>query len=808
MAEMLAVRPQDGLGLTNARAQELLDAHGPNELVLRRSVGITTIVFRQLSDPVVLVLLVAAGITAAMRDWPDTAVIALVVLLNTALGATQELRSEKAIAALAELTAPRATVIRDGDVVDIPAMQVVPGDLLELRAGDIVPADARILPGLSLSLDEAMLTGESMPRLAGGDEPIFAGTVVVRGHSRALVDATGRGTALGAIAGSLSGKPRVLTPLQRQLAGLGRWLAVAAAVAAVAVAVLNLAAGRGWETSLILALSLAVAAIPESLPAVVTLSLALAARRMAARGVLARNLAAVEALGSVTVLACDKTGTLTEGRMTVAELWVPAADAAGRHALLRAAVLCNDACQGPAGSPGPTDDPVEVALVEAARTAGVDLLGVRAATPRISETPFDAESAMMSTTHLLDDGSTVSYEKGSPEALLSPARSGGAADPAVLAQVHRLAADGHRLLAVSCRTASTAQLLGLVALADPVRPGAAAMIAGFRRAGVRPVMITGDHPLTATAVARQVGIIERAGDLTVLPADFEHDPAAVHGKAAVYARTRPHQKTAIVNGLRECRAIVAMTGDGVNDAPALRAADLGVAVGRGTEVAKQAADVVLTDDDLGVMVLGIAEGRRISDNIGRFLRYGLSGGVAEVLVMLLGPAIGIPVPLQAGQILWINLLTHGLPGVAMGAEEAEPDVLTRGPRPVRQPLVTSSMLGQIGILASLIAGVSLVAARYASHSPQSVIFFALITAQLALAIALRPVRWDRLASNWPLTISVLLNLGLALAALYWHPLQVLLRTGPLSLAEYLVAVAGGVLIAVAARILGPRVTRR
>jgi len=783
------------LGHTSAEAEQLLRTHGANQLVLHRPVRLSSTVGRQLSDAVVLVLLVAAGITAAMRDWPDTAVIALVILLNTALGSAQELRSARAIAALAELTAPRAAVIRDGAVHDLPAGQVVPGDLIELRAGDIVPADARMLAGPSLSLDEAMLTGESVPRAAGAGEQIFAGTVAVRGHGRAVVTATGRATALGGIAGALSGQAPVRTPLQRQLAGLGHRLAIGAAGAAAAVALLNVLVGHGFETSLLLGLSLAVAAIPESLPAVVTLSLALAAHRMTARGVLARNLAAVEALGSVTVLACDKTGTLTEGRMAVAELWTPSDGVAARRSLLQAAVLCNDACVD--GRPAVTDDPVEVALVVAARAEGLDPATVRAAAPRIAEIPFDAEAAMMSTTHVLADGCTVSYLKGSPEALLPQLSSSD--ETAVGAAIARFTETGHRLLAVASRAGTRARLLGLIALTDPVRPAAAAMIAGFRRAGVRPVMITGDHPLTATAVARAVGIARSDSDRTVLAADSEQQPAV---EAAVYARTRPHQKTAIVSGLRDRSAIVAMTGDGVNDAPALRAADLGVAMGRGTEVAKQAADVVLTDDDLGSMVLGIGEGRRVADNIDRFLRYALSGGVAEVLVMLLGPAIGITIPLQAGQILWVNLLTHGLPGVAMGTEQAAPDVLTRGPRPAGQPLLTRPMLRQLAVLATGIAAVSLVAGRLVDSAPQSAIFLCLIVAQLSVGLALRPVRLTRLAGNLPITSAVLLNLGLALAALYWHPLQLLLRTEPLGPTALLLAAAGGLAIGLLARGIG------
>jgi Ca2+-transporting ATPase len=478
--------------------------------------------------------------------------------------------------------------------------------------------------------------------------------------------------------------------------------------------------------------------------------------------------------------------------MTVAELWTPSDGTAARRALLEAAVLCNDAC---ADGPAATDDPVEVALVAAARAEGIDPATVRAIAPRIAEIPFDAEAAMMSTTHAFADGGTVSYLKGSPEALLPQLSPPD--EHAVRTTIARFTDAGHRLLAVASRAAGERRLLGLIALTDPVRPAAAEMIAGFRRAGVRPVMITGDHPGTATAVARAVGIVGSDSDLVVLATGHEQEPAAV------YARTRPHQKTAIVNGLRDRCAVVAMTGDGVNDAPALHAADLGVAMGRGTEVAKQAADVVLTDDDLGSMVLGIGEGRRVADNIGRFLRYGLSGGVAEVLVMLLGPAIGIAIPLQAGQILWVNLLTHGLPGVAMGTEQAAPDVLSRGPRPAGQPLLTRSMLRQLAVFGSGIAAVSLAAGLLVDSAPQSAIFLTLITAQLALALALRPVRTARLAGNLSISSAVLVNLGLALAALYWHPLQLLLRTEPLSPPALLMTAAAGLLIGLLARGLGP-----
>lgn len=765
----LDAEPSTALGgLSAAEARRRLLAGGRNELQPHPTLSLLRSIWHQLRDTVILVLLAAAALTAAVGDVTDTAVILAVVVLNSTLGVVQELRSARAVTALARITAPRATVIRDGNAQEIDAAEVVTGDLVRLAAGDIVPADGVLQTASALQLDEAALTGESVPVSRCADERVYAGTVVTRGRADALVTATGTATEVGGIARSVSRTAAVATPVQRQLTALGRRLAAAVAVVAVVVAVLNVAGGRSLETSAVLAISLAVAAIPESLPAVVSVALAMAARRMSGRGVLVRSLPVVEALGSVTVLATDKTGTLTEGRLVVDTIWTPTDDAASRRQLLEAGALCNDA------TGGARDDPLETALVDAATAHGVDVARLRAAWPRLAEQPFDAALARMSTTHASPDGGAVEFGKGSPEALLRDR-------PEARAVAERLAATGQRVLAVTRRVGDNTALLGVIGFRDPPRGNAAEAVRAFARAGVRTVMITGDHPATARAVATAVGL----------------DPAAV------FARVRPEDKRRLVTELREHGEIVAMTGDGVNDAPALRAADVGISMGRrATEVARQAAGLVLTTDDLSAMVPAIAEGRRVYDNLRRFLHYALSGGLAEVLVMLAGALTGFPVPLQAGQLLWVNLLTHGLPGVAIGNEPAAADALSRPPRSPRDRLLDGPLGSRVLLLGSVIGGGCLAVGAVVRDwgGPwQSAIFLTLGVAQLAVALALRPkgFRWT---ANPALAASVGLSAALMATAIGWAPLRELLHTRPLGPREVMLACAAAAIAAVVARL--------
>ncbi|MEV6210210.1 cation-translocating P-type ATPase [Kitasatospora sp. NPDC051914] len=828
-------------GLTHEQAERLLTEHGPNEVTPPPGPSLWSRVAAQLRDPLILVLLAATVLTLATGDHADAIVIGLVVVVNTAVGVTQEIRADNAVAALSALCAPVARVLRDGAEREVPAAGVVPGDVVLLEEGDIVPADARLVEASALLLDESMLTGESVPveKDAADAAVLSAGTVVLRGRAVAAVTATGADSALGRIAASLHPGAR-RTPLQRRLAGLGRVLAAVTVALCAVVFLLGLLRGLGFEAMAVTAISLAVAAVPESLPAVVTLALALGARRMAARHAVVRRLPAVETLGSVTVLATDKTGTLTEGRMVVEKLWGPgwAATVTGSgyrptgevrtdgpagpiavRALLRAAALCNNASLQPpsseVGSWTALGDPTEAALLAAASKAGHDPARLAADSPRIDEQPFDSVRKRMSTVHRIAAGRLEVCLKGAPEAVLDPDVLVDAPEIVERAReaAARFAAEGYRVLAVASDvrdaadgTAETGlRLLGLAALSDPPKPAAARTIEACRRAGIVPVLITGDHPATARAVAGRVGLLESGTTDDALVVTGRELAAGTVGdltRVRVFARTDPQQKLDIVQAWRAHGAVTAMTGDGVNDGPALQQADIGVAMGRrGTEVARQAADLVLADDELGTVVAAVQEGRRVYDNIRRFLLYALSGGAAEILVMLLGPWFGLALPLRAGQILWINLLTHGLTGVAVGAEPASERAMRRPPRPPDEHVLGAGLWQGVLRTGVLVTAVSLGAGLWAEAGGgrwQSVLFLTLLAAQLGVVLGLR----ERLVTraNPFLPLAVLASAALGVGALYLPLLQEVLGTGPLSWRELGAAAAGGIVTFTATRL--------
>jgi P-type Ca2+ transporter type 2C len=786
-------------GLSPAEAARRLAGHGRNDLPAEPPRTLLASVLAQLRETMILVLLAAAVLTAIIGDLADCAVILLVITVNSIVGVAQERRAVGAVAALRSLSTPTATVLRDGEPHRIPTPELVPGDVLQLSEGDVVGADARLVAAHALQVDEALLTGESHPvdrdaaascppSAAVGDRTtmVHGGTLVVHGSGRAVVVATGAGTELGRIATLLREHTAPDTPLQRRLAALGRRLSLVAVLGCALVVALGLLRGESWELMVVAWISLAVAAIPESLPAVVTLALAAATRRMAAKGAIVRSLPAVEALGSVTVLATDKTGTLTAGSTACVALWTPehgeqrldpdtapgdvgsgpgVLDGTGPRALLEAAALCNDAQPGAGGTEG--------ALAGAAAAAGVDVTALRRAVPRTHVIPFDAARRSMTTRHT-GHGGELEIVKGAPERLVA---AGTDAD----AVAERWAGEGDRVLAVAAGAPGATRLLGLLALADPVRPDARHAVTAARAAGIRTVMITGDHLGTATAVATTTGV--RADD------DPPDQPE--RGLRSIYARTPPEGKLDIVAAWQRAGHIVAMTGDGVNDAPALRAADVGVAMGRrGTEVAKQAADIVLTDDRLATLVGAVAEGRRVFDNIRRFVRYGVSGGLAELLVMLLGPFLGLPLPLLPGQILWVNLVTHGLPGVAIGSEIAEPDVLQRPPRPPREGILTRHTTLEILAVAALITTGCLGLATWAASQGrpwQTLLFATLAFTQLGVALTTRSDRipfWRMSPAGNPfLFAAVATSLAATLAGIYLPGLSDLLGTRPLSAGE-------------------------
>ncbi|MFI7707384.1 cation-translocating P-type ATPase [Nonomuraea sp. NPDC049480] len=813
-------------GLSSVEAAVRLERDGPNLLPQKPPVPLWRRVAAQLRDPLIIVLLVAAALTVATGDWTDTAVIMLVIIVNTSVGVVQEVRADRAITALSQLTAPTARVIRDGSQTEIPAADVVVSDLLVLAEGDIVVADATMVESAALLVDESSLTGESVPVDKTVGDPVSAGTVVVRGRGRALVTAVGVASASGRIA-SMMVKGAGLTPLQRRLVGLGRLLAGVAVALSALVLALGLVRGQPVELMVVTAISLVVAAVPESLPAVVTLSLALGARRMAARNALVRRLPAVETLGAVTVLATDKTGTLTEGRMVTRHVWTPTGEAAITGSgyapdgeivrgdsldstsltdLLLATVLCNDARLSPPqdldGEWTALGDPTEAALLAAAAKLGLDRKQLQERFPRVAERPFDSERKRMSTVHRLPGGHARVICKGAPEVLLHPPAL--ADDPALLTRAaeraEQLAQAGYRVLAVASLDLDTVpetapesglSLLGLVAILDPPRAAAVASIAACKQAGIRPLLITGDHPGTARAIATDLGIIATGAPVVDLRDPGTPDRAEI----SVYARAAPGQKLEIIQDLRTRGETLAMIGDGVNDGPALRRADIGVAMGkRGTEVARQAADLVLADDNLDTVVAAVEEGRRVYANIRRFLIYGLSGGAAEIAVMLLGPFAGLALPLLPAQILWINLLTHGLPGVALGGEPARPGAMASPPRPPSQSILGAGLWQRIIRIAVVLTAVTLGVAIWAHQTGrpwQSMAFFALGATQLGVALGSR-TRPGSLA-NPLLLFAVAGALVLQLAGLYLPPLQELLGTEPLALGDLLIVTALSVL---------------
>ena len=825
----MSVTEQLTAGLTRAEAASRLTRVGPNALPAAPEPGLVRRVLRSLRDPLVIVLLCALALTLLTGDVADAAVIALVVVVNSGIGVKQEVQAARAVRSLSAMVTTHAWVVRSGTVTQVPAADVVPGDLVRLRQGDLVPADAVLVDGPGLQVDESVLTGEALPvdkepgpdpgSFPGSDSAVGdpaaspdeartsqdaasrlqSGTVVVHGRGVARVVATGSTSSVGRIASLMVGAPPA-TPLQRRMARLSSQLAVAAIVLSGVVMALGLLRQEPLEAMLLTTIALVVAAVPESLPLVVTVSLALAARRMAARHAVVRDLAAVETLGSVTVLATDKTGTLTRGSMTVRDTWLPPDVDAGL--LVRGLALCSDATIDEASGHSHAD-PTEDALLRSVVSAGADVAGIRAAYPRLAEEPFDSVRKRMSTTHRAPDGTTVTWHKGAPEAML---KQGWLADPdAVLDRARSQADDwarrGMRVIAVAEHQDSgptslrPRRLVGLVGLEDPVRDTSRATVAACRAAGIRIVLVTGDHPATATAVANEVGIGDGSPATNLSDGSTPIDQhLAQH--ATVLARATPADKHTFVRALQSAGHVVAMTGDGVNDAPALRQADIGVAMGvRGTEVARQAADLVLTDDELSTVVRAVDEGRRVYANIRRFLTYGLSGGGSEVLLMLLGPLAGTSLPLLPAQILWLNLLTHSFAGAGLAAQPADPSALGRRPRDPDEGPLSGGLGWRTGLIALFLAGAGLVAMTLsASAAVQTSALLTLGAGQLGVAWGLRTPGLRRglhgLRSD-PLLPLLLLAGAMLASATVVAPVRELLGTVPVGAGTWLVALAAG-----------------
>ena len=801
-------------GLTSREAAELLVQVGPNRAPEAPRRGTVSRTLDQLRDPMILLLLAASAVTAALRDWPDTIIIMAVVVFNTATGVVQQSRAERAMDAIRKLVAPTARVRRDGVVVELPAEDLVPGDEVLLTAGDIIPADAVLVDGRRLEVDEAPVTGESLPVPHDDGSEVIGGTRITRGSATARVTRTGSSSGIGRIAALIATTESRPTPLQRRLAGLSRALVGVVLTLTAVVVAIGLVQGRPWTEMTVVGLSLAVAAVPESLPAVVTVALALGAHRMARRNAVVRTLSAVETLGSVTVVATDKTGTITEGRMLAQALWVdgrgfeitgvgyapagaivellaPDGSEASPEALrgllerlLRDAVLCNDAelrCTD--GTWEVVGDPLEGALLALGAKAGVPVEACQSAWPRTGEEPFDHLTLTMSTTHTDAQGHELVVLKGAPERVV-PRLHDERVSSRALRAAGDLAASGLRVLAVADSVdGGPWQLAGLVGIGDPPRSTAAGVIDRLRVAGIRVMLVTGDHPGTAHAIASRVGI-SHPGARILDGGTRESLAGDEYDDLTVVARVKPEQKVDVVEALQGRGDVVAMLGDGVNDAPALRRADIGVAAGlSGTEVAKEASDIVLTDDDLQSVTSAVEEGRRIYANIQSFLAFAVSGGLAEVGVMLGGALVGLTLPLLPAQILWINLFTHGFVGVAFGSEPSSPDEMAKPPRSPAEPIFPRPALVRLISLTLALTVVALVVGFFAQgdeHERRTAVFLALGAGQLWVALALRAPRAARSGlGGHVLDLAVPAAAVLLVAAIYAPPLQALLDTRPL-----------------------------
>lgn len=806
-------------GLTSAEAGQLLAVHGPNALPEARSTAIWLRFLRQFRSPLIYLLLLALAFDVGVfiyegaHGTPIEALsIAAILLLNAALGTFQEHRSERALAQLRTLSAPRAWVMRDGKLVHLPSRELVPGDVVRLRAGERVPADGALHDSQGLLCDESILTGESVPVDKADGDLVLSGTLAVRGGGVFTVQKTGPGSTMGKLATSLGTVQSGQTPLERRLTRLGNQVAIGVGILAVLLAGAGLFAEglSRFKEVVFFAVALAVAAVPEGLPAVVTLTLALGVQRMARRQAVVRRLSAVEALGSVTVIATDKTGTLTENKMRVHAL-----DASDESSALRAMVLASDADEA-AGA----GDPLELGLLAFACERGLNPAQERAAHPRISSRAFDGRHKFMRAT-VRKDGGTWSYLKGAPEVLLGRCELSEEERASAGERAAAAARAGYRVLALARGTGETEDrltLLGLVQIWDPPRAEVPDAIRTAQQAGVRVVMITGDHPETARAVAGVVGI---QSDRVLTGTEIEGlSPEELEQRAAeicVFARVSAEHKLRLVEALVRRGEIVAMTGDGVNDAPALKRADVGVAMGRrGSEVAREVADLVLLDDNFATIVGAIEEGRSIYENIQKFIRLLFSTNLALILFVVMG-AVGsyvldlrepnglLLLPLTAIQLLWINFITDGPPALAL-ALDRNPGVMTRPPRPPKSPLLDPASLRFVlssGALKAMIGGSLLLCLMRIGYAPVAIRSSLFLFDSVAEVVFSYPARriWQTPPRNLPLHAVVALSVALQIVTLLVPALRRLLGLVSLDGRAFLIVAGSVVLIWAAAESL-------
>jgi P-type Ca2+ transporter type 2C len=849
-------------GLTSTEAQRRLESEGLNQIVQTATVSRLVILARQFTSLVVWILIAAAVVSALLGDTIDALAILAIILLNGAIGFFQEYRAENAVAELKRMTAPKTRVIRDGGASTIQVSSLVPGDLILLEAGDLVGADARLIETAGLQANEASLTGESSPvgksiaecaastPLAERTNLVFLGTAVTRGSGRALVVTTGMRTEFGRIAELLQEASSDETPLQRRLDRVAHYLLWFCLGIVVLLFALGLSRSVPLFELFLGAVSLAVAAIPEGLPAIVTVSLALGVSRMARRNALVRRLPSVETLGCAQVICTDKTGTLTVGEMTARRIVTAdrvftvtgegystegaifddgdnqvTADPALTE-LLRTLVACNDAhLTSQAGKPSIVGDPTEGALLVVAAKAGITAQAIDNEMPKIETIPFTSERRIMTVVRKLNGGACA-FVKGAPEVVMERCAFIRTADGVreideqerarMLEANTLLAGEALRVLACAQRPMESVDrdddeieskltFLGLVGMQDPPRAEAQESIRRCRVAGIRVVMITGDHPRTASAIGRALGIL-RPHDEVLTGADLESMPDAELSRRveqiSVYARVTAEHKLRIIRAWKARGAVVAMTGDGVNDAPALKEAAIGVAMGiTGTEVTKQAADIVITDDNFATIVAAVEEGRGIYDNISKTLLYLMGGNSGELFVMMAAAVLGWPLPLLPTQLLWINLVTDGLPALALATDSIQEDVLSQPPRNPQAQIIDRRFLGRMALTGVLTAGVSLAAFAYALHyrldvaHARNLCFFVLVVAELMRSFGVRSATrsiWQvGLLSNLRLLAIVAASFVLQLGISVTPVLERIFETQRITLSECIVAIAIG-----------------
>jgi Ca2+-transporting ATPase len=817
-------------GIDNSTASLLLTEHGKNEIVDKKKKTIFQMLLHQLFDFMILILIIAAIISGILGDLTDTVIIIAIVIINALVGFIQEYRAEKAMEALKNMVPNHARIMREGKKIDISVTDIVPGDVVILESGNNIPADVRFFKTQRITVDESALTGESHHVEKNTDELPeteyslgdltnigFKGTFVTSGKALAYVVATGMNTELGHIAKMIQ-TDETITPLQKRLTAFGKRLSVVILIICTLIFLIGWIRGESALKMLIIAISLAVAAIPEALPAMVTIALAFGAKRLVKSNALIRKLPAVETLGSVTHICTDKTGTLTLNKMTVEDIY-ETSDAIyssifeNGNLLLHAMALSNDVSKDKNGIW--LGNSTEIALAQYASNKNLERVNLEAKYPRIAELPFDSNRKTMTTLHQFENGILV-ITKGAVDVLLNKlANNQHSMKAEIETKANEMAEKGYRVLGYAVKTLpfmpekfnldeieSSLTFIGFAGMIDPPREEAKQAVLECKEAGIIPIMITGDHKLTAKAIAEKLGIISSKEDLVLTGPEMSkltpQEFIEIVENIRVYARVNPEQKLKIVNALQSKNHFVAMTGDGVNDAPALKNADIGIAMGiNGTEVSKEASDMILLDDNFATIVIAVKHGRKIFDNILKFIKYIMTGNSGEIWVILLAPFFGLPIPLLAIHILWINLVTDGLPGLALASEPAEANIMKRPPRNPKENIFSGGMAIHILWVGFLMGVLTLVIQAWAIHNQkshwQTMAFTVLCFSQLGHVMAIRS-DWKSIFktgifSNKSMLGAILITVSLQLMIIYLPFLNLVFKTHPLTYFELAITLA-------------------